>query len=560
MKSYGPVWLFDGSPIPDPLGYGERAMRFLGILKHPKSRARDHALLFDDWQERIIRMIYGPCHADGRRICRVVFLQVGRGNRKTSLGAALALLHNFGPERVPAGQVLSAAADRKQARIAFEEALGIVQATPQLAAAAQPQDFKNRLRHPKSGAIYEAISADAATQFGRTPEFALVDELWAHRKIDLWHAIRTGLTKVAGSLLVITTTAGRGSNSPDFPIYEYAKKVASGEIDDPSFLPIIFEAPRDADWQDEEVWHAANPGLTYGYPDLEGLRQLAQEARERPADREAFCQFHLGIRQEHSVSPFVDIAVYDEGAGEVDLELMQGEPCWLGVDCSSTQDLTAVVAAWRDGEEGFAVAAWFFLPAEGLQARAERDGVPYTRWIAEGYITATEGNAIDYLVVEQKIREIGARFEIKEAAFDRAYGQPVMGPLLADGFPVVTLQQGWVTQSPALNVLERAIVSRKLRHGGNPVLRWCFENVVIHTDSAGNRVMHKGKSRGRIDGAAAAWMAVSRAAAIESSRSIYDRPELWGGVAPSAPQASEGADHLVKIRPLAVATDSTGRS
>jgi phage terminase large subunit-like protein len=106
-------------------------------------------------------------------------------------------------------------------------------------------------------------------------------------------------------------------------------------------------------------------------------------------------------------------------------------------------------------------------------------------------------------------------------AFDKAYAQPVMGPLLDDGFPVVTMQQGWVTQSPALNELERAIVSRKLRHGGHPVLKWCMENVAIHTDSAGNRTMHKGKSRDRIDGAVACWMAVSRAAAGDSSASIY---------------------------------------
>ena len=83
-----------------------------------------------------------------------------------------------------------------------------------------------------------------------------------------------------------------------------------------------------------------------------------------------------------------------------------------------------------------------------------------------------------------------------------------------------------MTQSPALNVLERAIVSEKLRHGGHPALRWCFSNVAIHTDSAGNRVMHKGKSSDRIDGAAATWMAVSRAAANETNQSIY-ASESW---------------------------------
>jgi phage terminase large subunit-like protein len=517
----GPAWLFDDSPIGDPLGHGERAVDFLGFLKHPKSRRPDRAIAWDEWQLHVVRKIYGPCHEDGRRLCRVVYLQVGRSARKTSLGGALALLHTFGPEREASGQVISAAADRKQARIAFEEAVGIIAETPQLAAAAQVQDFKNRIRHPKSRGVYEAISADAATQFGRTPGFALVDELWAHKKIDLWHAIRTGLTKVPGSLLVIATTAGRGSTSPDFPIYEYAKRVAAGEIDDPSFLPIIFEAPRDCDWQDEAVWHAVNPGLAYGYPDIEGLRQLAREARERPADREAFCQFHLGIRQEHSVSPFVDMAVYDEGAAEVDLAELEGRPCWLACDMSSTTDLTAVVACFRDDDEGYTVAPWFFVPAENLQRRADADGVPYPRWAKEGHITATPGNAIDYRAVESCIRDLCSRFDVREIAFDKAYAQAVMGPLLDDGFPVVTMQQGWVTQSPALNELERAIVSRKLRHGGHPVLKWCFENVAIHTDSAGNRTMHKGKSRDRIDGAVAAWMAVARAAAGDSNASVY---------------------------------------
>src|SRR5262245_23500096 len=108
---FGPEWLFDNSPINDPMGHGERAIEFLRFLRHPKSP--DQALRLDPWQERIVQKIYGPRHSDGHRICRVCYLQVGRGNRKTTLGAVLALLHTFGPERVPAGQVISAAADRK---------------------------------------------------------------------------------------------------------------------------------------------------------------------------------------------------------------------------------------------------------------------------------------------------------------------------------------------------------------------------------------------------------------------------------------------------------------
>ena len=110
-RSTYPEWIYDGSPIPDPLGFGERAVRFLRMLRHPKS---GKAFQLDPWQERIVRRIYGPRHEDGRRIVKTVVALVPRGNRKTSLMAALQALHLVGPEAVPGGEVLTGAADRKQ--------------------------------------------------------------------------------------------------------------------------------------------------------------------------------------------------------------------------------------------------------------------------------------------------------------------------------------------------------------------------------------------------------------------------------------------------------------
>jgi phage terminase large subunit-like protein len=155
-----------------------------------------------------------------------------------------------------------------------------------------------------------------------------------------------------------------------------------------------------------------------------------------------------------------------------------------------------------------------------IQARADRDGVDYPRWLKEGWIIATPGNSIDFRAVENHIRQLCIDYDVREINFDPAYAAAVMNPLTDDGFPTATMRQGWVTQSPALNVLEKIIIDRHLKWE-SPVLRWCMENVAIHTDSAGNRTMHKGKSRDRIDLAVALWMAVSRAAANEQ-KSFYD--------------------------------------
>jgi phage terminase large subunit-like protein len=529
MTTTYPAWIFDGSEIADPLGYGQRAVDFLDVLKHPKSRARGQAFELPLWQERIVRRIYGPCDDAGRRIARNVVILLPRGNRKTSLGAALGLLHTIGPERANGGQIVCAAADRKQARIAYEEAVGIVRADKRIASKLRFLDYKNRVLHPKSGAILEAISADAGTQHGRTPTFALVDELHAWKKRELWDVIRTGLVKVPDSLMVVITTAGRGQENVAFDIVDYARKVARGEIDDPATLPVLFETPGDADWRDEEVWQRVNPGLPYGFPDIEGLRQLAREAASRPADREAFRQLHLNVWLDHSADPFVEMDIYDEGSEAIYLDELEAEPCWLAVDLSSNSDLTVIVACWRDGEDGFVVHPWFFCPGDNLRRRAERDGVPYPLWAEEGFIEPTPGNVVDYMAVENKIRDLCERFDVREIAFDPHLAQQMMTRLGEDGFPVVQMRQGWVTMAPAIKELERAIVGGTFRHGGHPVLRWNFANVAVETDKAGNKSFHKGKSRDRIDGAVASAMAVARCAAGDSSRSIYSdinaRPE-----------------------------------
>lgn len=525
-KTY-PHWIYDGSPIEDTFGDGECAVAFLRWLKHPKSKLAGKGFQLDTWLERIVRRIYGPRHPDGSRIVKTVVLLLPRGNRKTSIAAALALLHTIGPERVPHGEAIFAAADRKQASIAFKEALGIVQARSQISGAVKVYDAHNsakKIVYAKERVTLEVISGDAGTQHGRTPNFVLADELHVWPNFYLWEALQSGLDKSDNTLMVVATTAGRGQENVAWEQIEDARKVARGEVDDPSILPILFEADRDADWRDEALWYATNPGLSHGYPSLEGFRRAAAKAERSMRERQSFRQLKLNIWLDQSTDPFIDMDVYDRCAGDV--EPGENEPCWIGVDMSTTTDLTAVVAAFKDKDGIIEVLPHFFLPAEHLRDRADRDGVPYPEYAEQKLLTATDGNVIDYSAVLAHIRELCATYDVREIAFDPAYAQPVMGPLSDEGLPVLTMRQGWVTQSPALNELERNIVGGTFRHGGNPLLRWCFSNVAIHTDSAGNRTMHKGKSTGRIDGAVATWMAVSRAAANDNSPSIWDDPDF----------------------------------
>ncbi|WP_082655995.1 terminase large subunit [Aureimonas sp. D3] len=517
MTTTFPFWIEDGSPIPDPFGCGERAVRFLLELRHPKSTLPGRRFQLDPWVERIVRRIYGPRHPDGTRIVKTVFAMIPRGNRKTTLGAALTLLHSIGPEKTARGQIVCAAADQKQARIAFEEAVEMIRADRRLIPITDIADYRNRFRDLRSGSIVEAISADAKTQHGRTPTFTLMDEIHAWPKRDLWEALKTGLIKTPGSLNVITTTAGRGQNSIAWEQYEYARAVALGEIDDPATLPILFEAPKDCDWTDEAIWHRVNPGLSCGYPDLAGLRQYAREIANRPSERASFLQLNLNIWQDQSLSPFVDMATYDKGAAPLGVDVferLRNEDCYVALDASISTDLTAVVAAWRDPDdpEGFIVLPHFFCPENELRKKSDVDRAPYVAWAEQGFLTPTPGDVIDYRAVVEHIAGLHDRFYVAETVYDRAYALAIALGLQELGIVATAMPLDNRTQAAGVAVLERAIMARKFRHGGNPILRWNVENVSIYEGSSGLRTMHKGKSRARIDGAFAAWMAVSRAA------------------------------------------------
>lgn len=525
-KSTFPHWIYDGSEIPDPFGYGQDAVDFINALKHPAVGSPDNGYQLFDFQERMTRKIVAPRNPDGSRIVKTAFLMLPRGNRKTSIAAAWALLHTIGCEARPAGQAIFAASDREQASIGFKEAANIIRMDKRLISATKIYDAHNSAKkiicHVNKAELL-AVSSDGAAQHGKTPSFVLVDEIHAWKGRELWEALKSGMAKVSNTLMIIATTAGRGQENIGYELYDYARKVATGEIDDPSFLPIIFEAEQGDDWQDEAVWHKVNPGLKHGFPDIDGLRTMAKEAEHRPAERYAFQQYHLNIWHGNSRDPLFSMATYDQGIDpHFDLADLENLPCHLGVDMSLNGDLTAVVAAWRHNDGRVSIHPWFFVPEEDLQARSERDRVPYEQWRDDGLINTVSGAVIEPQAVEDHIRELCARFDVQEIAFDPHLARQSMQRLLDDGLPVIEFRQAPLTMAPAIGTLERVVNGRNLRHSGHPILRHHFDSVVASRSDMGLVRMHKGQKTDRIDGAVAAAMAVSRAAAGESFDSFLD--------------------------------------
>jgi phage terminase large subunit-like protein len=234
------------------------------------------------------------------------------------------------------------------------------------------------------------------------------------------------------------------------------------------------------------------------------------------------------------------MAFYDEGQIKLDpanpsaledlLADMEGLPCFIGVDMSVNGDLTAIVAAWRHDDGRITIYPWFFVPGDDLTGRSQRDRVPYAVWRDNGFVMVIDGPVIEPEAIEDQIRELCARYDVREIAFDPHLARMTMQRLHDDGLPVVEFRQGPLTMGPAIGDLERTVNGRKIRHTGHPVLRHHFDSVVASRNDTGLVRMHKGNRFDRIDGAVASAMAISRAAANDNTRSIFEREDfddLW---------------------------------
>ncbi|WP_158279392.1 terminase large subunit [Falsochrobactrum shanghaiense] len=515
------AWIFDDSPIPDPHGKGEAAVKFIKALRHPKSSLPGRAFVLDPWQERIVRKIYGDTAEDGTRKIQELFLMVGRGNRKTSLMAACLMLHLIGPERVPMSSISSIANARDQAGLTFREMAGICRATPRILEAVHIQDSAKRITYTKHNIVYEALSSDAKSAHGRSDVAVFWDEGHCETKFDLIEAAETTLNKGQNTLLLSASTAGIGQLGPFYAKYDHARKIVDGRVQDETFLPILFEAPRDVDFRDEEWLFATNPGLRHGYPNIRKLRRYIEKCEHSPSERESFKRLHLSVWLDGAANPEWDLSIWDEGHGEIDLEALAGRRAWIGVDLSKRIDLSAVACAIELDDDKFALHVMGFSPEAQLRRRADEDSAPYSQWRDEGWLTACEGDIVDYGTVEGYIRELCDRFEVHEVVFDVAMAREMMESLERDGIPVAAFPQTLMNFAKPVDTFEDMFLNRRLVHD-SPLLRWAVGNTVMMRDQNDNRRPAKNKSADRIDPCVASIMAVSRAAQGASGRSSYD--------------------------------------
>jgi phage terminase large subunit-like protein len=415
-------------------------------------------------------------------------------------------------DREVGAEVYAAAGSLEQARRVYEDAKRMAETSK--AVRGRVEILRNVLRVPRTGGVFRALSKIAETAHGLNVSGAIIDEVHVHKSRDLVDAIETGTGARDQPLIVFITTADEGEEGSIYDEkHTYTRRVAEGVVKDPGHYGVIWAASEDMDPFAEETWRRANPGLGVS-PSLSYLRREAEKAKSTPSYFPTFCRLSLNRRMRSSAR-WLPMPLWDANAGTVDEKKFRYRRAWGGVDLSAVSDLSAWVLAVESRQPGveLELISRFWLPEERVDELEAQLQMPLRQWAREGFLTLTEGDAIDYGAIEKQIIADCRRLNVQRVSYDRMFAGQLVQRIdqKTKGVDVVPIAQTYLGLSPGSKELERLLREGRVKHGGNPILRWNAACVEIYSDGNDNirpRKPERHQSSSRIDGIAAAVMAL----------------------------------------------------
>lgn len=510
---------------------------------------------------------------DGKlqRRFRTAYVETGKGSGKSPLAGGLGL-YLMTSDKEARAEVYSAATKKEQAAILFQDAVSMVQSSPELKSRIVTSGVNPvyKLSHPRSGSIFKPISSDDG-QSGPRPSCALVDELHEHKDATVINMLRAGFKFRTQPLLFIITNSGHDKQSICYEYHERADRVCAGAEEDDAFFAYVCGLDEGDDpFEDESCWPKGNPTLGETIT-VEYLREQVEEARKLPSTQNTALRLNFCVWTD-AESAWMTRSAWSAAElkpeDDVRIEDFAGAECFLATDLSFSRDLTAIAAAFPDGQDLYLFVD-FFTPADTLLERQETDRVPYERWAALGrfkdeprYLTATPGVVVSLEMLAGRLRWYDETFNVVGWAYDRyrhkdltdqaaEFGLAPLVPKMIehpqgfrrasdlvdhrgrplrdkDGKPIPNpLWMPGSVEALENAVLEASAAERtagRLYAAPNPVLRWNVSSAVVREDPAGTggKVFSKAKAKGRIDGTVASAMAVGLARAPRIKRVSLD--------------------------------------
>lgn len=487
-------WYFDRKAA-------QRAISFIERLKHTKGQWAGQRFKLEPWQQFIIWNIFGRKMADGTRRFRYAYVEIARKNGKTALSAGIGLYMLFADgESRP--EVYSAATVKDQARICFSDAVEIVKAT----------DLKNYLTPYRNSIVYELkggmmkpLSSDYGTHDGLNPSCGIIDEFHAHKDSGMFDVIKSAFGARKQPLMFIITTAGFNKAGACYAYRDNVIKILRGINEDDTLFGIIYTMDSNEEWDNPQMWIKSNPNLGVSlFPNY--LEDQVNDAKNRPEAVRNVMTKNVNLWVDAEKTWILDES-WMKCVGTTEIEDLRGCECWGGLDLSNVSDITAFVLIFHENDK-FQLLPFFWIPEEKMLEKIRKENINYDLWVKAGFVKVTSGNVLDYEFVKADILQITEMYDLQSSAYDRWNSSQTIIDLQNEGMDCNPFGQGYGSMSAPSKEFEKLVLSEKIEHFGNPVLRWMLSSTLIKTDPAGNIKPDKEKSVQKIDGIVASIMAL----------------------------------------------------
>lgn len=481
------------------------AIRFIGLLKHTTGDFAGRPFLLEPWQTFIIANLWGwRWNKAGTRRFRKAHIEIGRKNGKTALAAAIALLCLvMDGEGRP--EVYAVATKRAQSKLSWQEADRFRSGNDWLSDHLRSTPSKYIMTGPDES-VFVALGGDGGGDDGLNPSCVIFDELheWKlERHLKLWDKMRTGSSTRPQPLFVTITTAGDTKSHLWKSERKYAEAVALGQQIDDTLFSFVCALDRDDDIFDPDNWPKANPGLGT-IKKLGDLEDLANEARINPTAERQLKRYHCNLMTEPTAQGISE-AVWKKG--DKPLPDLSGRICYGGIDLGWRDDLAALWLVFPPPTPvgDYYTTGWAFCPQQGC--RDLHDG-PWQQWLNEGLLIGTPGQTTDVDQIKAMVRHARKKYKLKAIALDGNNARQLGSELEAEGLVIVEHGQKGIHMNEPLRSLKATCNEGRLIHGGNPLLSWCIENMVVALQGGLMRPA-KEHSRDKIDPAVAMIMGYS---------------------------------------------------
>lgn len=491
-------WVFDEELANDPIEFNNMFIKQAqGDLGAP--------LELQLFQKAKKQAVFGFVHKETRLRQYLEVLDIrGRKNGKTTELAADEIYMTAGDgEGSP--ETYNIATKLDQARKGFNECHKMIQQSPDLA-----KHFKKRksdLYFPVNFGTIQPLASNTNSLDGLNAHCVTIDELAAIKNRDIYDLMKQSMSSRRQPLLNCITTNGFVRNSIFDSQYEYACNVLDGKVKDDRFLAFIYELDDRDEWDKEECWIKANPGLGT-IKSIDFLRDCVKKAKADPAFKATVMVKDFNMKENSATTWLRWEEVNNETTFDVgEMGFDYGIGCF---DLAETTDLaSAKVLCMRREDPNIYVISMYFIPESKLrydEDNKEEDSAPYKLWEKQELLRVCPGNKVNKYHMLEWFKEIRDELEIyiPWIGYDPWHVDDSLLEAYISEFgkdAMIKVRQGVYTLSAPMKELKADLEAHRVIYNNNPIDKWCLSNMEVKSDINGNIQPIKGvDNRKKIDG------------------------------------------------------------